>query len=69
VTCWRRLEEWQEAGVWDRLHALLLEQLRATDQIEWARAAVDSSHVQAKKGAPRRVRARLTVDGWAPSTI
>ena len=23
VTCWRRLEEWQQAGVWQRLHALL----------------------------------------------
>jgi len=68
VTCWRRLEAWQEAGVWDHLHALLLDQLRAKGQIEWARAAVDSSHVQAKKGAPRRARARLTVDGWAPST-
>ena len=68
VTCWRRLEEWQEARVWDRLHALLLDQLRATGQIESARAAVDSSHVQAKRGAPRRARARLTVDGWAAST-
>src|SRR2546425_10225120 len=24
VTCWRRLDEWQRAGVWERLHALLL---------------------------------------------
>src|SRR5258706_14151894 len=22
VTCWRRLDEWQRAGVWERLHAL-----------------------------------------------
>src|SRR5712691_2401316 len=29
VTCWRRLDEWQEAGVWDRLHELLLARLRA----------------------------------------
>jgi transposase len=67
VTCWRRLDEWQQAGVWDKLHRLLLERLRVAGQIEWARAVVDSSHVQAKKGAPRRARARLTVDGWAPS--
>jgi transposase len=69
VTCWRRLDEWQRAGVWERLHALLLERLRAAGQIEWARAVVDSSHVQAKKGAARRARARLTVDGPAPSII
>ena len=68
VTCWRRLDEWQRAGVWERLHALLLERLRVAGQIEWARAVVDSSHVQAKKGAVRRARARLTVDGRARST-
>jgi len=68
VTCWRRLDEWQRAGVWAKLHRLLLERLRAAGQIEWSRAVVDASHVQAKKGAPRRARARLTVGGWAPST-
>jgi transposase len=25
VTCWRRLREWQEAGVWERLHKVLLD--------------------------------------------
>jgi transposase len=69
VTCWRRLDEWQQAGVWEHLHHVLLDRLRAAGQIEWARAVVDSSHVQAKKGAPRRARARLTGGGWAPSTI
>jgi transposase len=59
VTCWRRLDEWQKAGVWERLHALLLARLRAEGEIEWSRAVADSSHVQAKKGAPRRARARL----------
>jgi len=29
VTCWRRLEEWQRAGVWDRLQRTLLTKLRA----------------------------------------
>jgi transposase len=27
-TCYRRLDEWQRAGVWERLHALLLAELR-----------------------------------------
>ena len=27
-TCYRRLDEWQRAGVWERLHALLLARLR-----------------------------------------
>ena len=69
VTCWRRLDEWQRAGVWDRLHALLLERLRAAGEIEWSRAIVDSSQVQAKKGAPKRARARSTEAVQAPSSI
>ena len=59
VTCWRRLDEWQRAGVWERLHEVLLAELRAAGELEWSRAVCDSSHVQAKKGAPRRARARL----------
>jgi transposase len=68
VTCWRRLEEWQAAGVWDRLHELLLSRLRAAGEIEWSRAIVDSSQVQAKKGAPRRARARSIEAARAPSS-
>ena len=67
-TCWRRLDEWQQAGVWDKLHTLLLTRLRAAGEIEWSRAIVDSSHVQAKKGAPRQARAQLTEAVRAPST-
>ena len=58
-TCHRRMDEWQQAGVWGRLHAVLLAELRAAGELEWSRAVVDGSHVQAKKGAPRRARARL----------
>jgi len=34
MSCWRRLRAWQEAGVWDRLHTLLLAQLRLADRID-----------------------------------
>jgi len=67
-TCYRRLCEWQEAGVWERLHALLLAELRAAGELEWSRAVADSTHVQAKKGAPRRARARLIEPETAPSS-
>ncbi len=33
VTCWRRLREWQEAGVWERLHRVLLDRLGEADHI------------------------------------
>jgi transposase len=67
VTCWRRLREWQEAGVWQRLHELLLAKLNEADLIDWSRAVIDSSHVRAFGGAPRPVRARSTAPGAAPS--
>jgi transposase len=67
-TCYRRLVEWQQAGVWEQLHELLLSELRAAGEIEWSRAVADSSHVQAKKGAPKRARARLTGAETAANT-
>lgn len=50
MTCWRRLRDWQAAGVWDRLHEELLKRLRGADQIDWSRAMVDSSSVRAVGG-------------------
>jgi len=66
--CYRRLDEWQQAGVWEKLHALLLAELRAAGELEWSRAVADSSHVQATKGAPRRARAQLIEPETAAST-
>jgi len=43
MSCWRRLRDWQEAGVWDRLHEVLLARLRAADRIDWSGVIVDSS--------------------------
>ena len=58
VTCWRRLREWQEAGVWERLHKVLLDRLGEADQIDWGRASLDSASIPAKRGArkPERIR-------------
>ncbi len=46
MTCWRRLREWQEAGVWEELHAVLLDRLRQADQIDWSRAVADSASLR-----------------------
>jgi len=58
MTCWRRLREWQQTGVWDRLHRVLLDRLGSANAIDWRRAAVDSASVAAKRGAPRPGRTR-----------
>jgi transposase len=54
MTCWRRLKEWQEAGVWERLHLILLDRLGEADQIDWERASLDSASIPAKRGRKNR---------------
>ena len=63
------LDQWQRAGVWERLHVELLSRLRAAGEIEWSRAVVDSSQIRAKKGAPERARAGSTEAVQGRSTI
>ncbi len=53
MTCWRRLAQWQKAGVWPRLHARLLAHLQAADQIDWSRAVVNSASVRAVGGGKK----------------
>lgn len=58
MTCWRRLRDWQRAGVWDRLHQALLAKLNAADRLDWSRAVVDSSSVRAVLGGQKPVPTR-----------
>lgn len=51
MTCWRRLRDWQEAGVWEKLLVVILQELHDAKKIDWNRACVDGSIIQAKKGA------------------
>jgi transposase len=50
VTCWRRLRDWQQAGVWEQLHHRLLDWLGDGGQVDWSRAAIDSASVRARRG-------------------
>jgi len=56
MTCWRRLRDWQAAGVWDRLQHALLDRLGRRNAIDFRRAALDSASVAAKRGVRRRGR-------------
>ncbi len=58
MTCWRRLQEWHEAGAWERLHRRLLDRLGEADQIDWERASLDSASVPAPGGAKGPARTR-----------
>ena len=66
-TCRRRFKEWRAAGVWPRLHRVLLRRLAGAGAIDWSRVSVDSASVPAKKGAPRRGETRRTGGSGAPS--
>ncbi len=48
MTCWRRLRDWHKAGVWQRLHEILLARLQQANLIDWSRASIDSVSVRAK---------------------
>lgn len=47
-TCRRRPRDWQHAGVWARLHRVLLDQLGVAEKIDWRRAALDSASIPAR---------------------
>jgi len=68
MTCWRRLRDWHEAGVWQQLHKALLAELNAAGALDWSRAVTGGSHVRAVKGGPKRGRVRSTAPSRAPST-
>jgi transposase len=50
ATCWRRLTEWANAGVFEQLHLQVLDRLGEQGQLDWEQAAVDTRSVRAKRG-------------------
>ena len=67
MTCWRRLRDWQKAGVWARLHHVLLDRLGAANAIDWSRCSLDSASVPAKRGARSPARTRRIAASRAAS--
>jgi transposase len=67
TTCWRRLDEWQKAGVWERLHELLLTRVanRRRDRVVVGGRRFEPRAGQ--KGALRRARAQSIAEDQAPS--
>lgn len=68
MTCWRRLRDWHEAGVWVRLFEVILDELGSRGDIDWSRVSLDASSVPAKKGASRQAVTRRTGVNWARNT-
>ena len=51
MTCWRRLRDWQAAGVWHGLHLALLDELRNADKLDFNRFSMDGASVPRPRGA------------------
>ena len=69
MSCWRYLHAWQDQGVWQRIHTVLLSKLRGADKIDFSRAIVDSSSVRAVLGGPKRGRTRQIAGKKGQNTI
>lgn len=54
MTCWRRLRDWQAAGVWHALHLLLLDELRKADKLDFSRFSVDGASAASPRGPAHR---------------
>jgi transposase len=54
TTCWRRFAEWARAGVFERLHEGLLDELGAAGALDWSRVSIDSFSLRATRGGPHR---------------
>ncbi len=65
MTCWRRLRDWQEAGIWEKLHRALLDRLGGAGPIDFSRAVADSASVRALFGG--RKQARILPTGPEPA--
>lgn len=53
MTCWRRLRDWQAAGVWKKIWRALLDELGQADEIDWSKGVIDSCSVRALFGGSR----------------
>jgi len=68
MTCWRRLRDWHEAGVWKKVWRVLLDELGEADVIDWSTSALDSCSVRAVFGGQKpalipRIEGKLVLSG------
>src|SRR5438270_12478466 len=69
MTCWRRLRDWKQAGVWDCLHQVLLKKLHSAGKIDWSRAVIDSTSVRAMHRGKKPDRVPWTAVNTGRNTI
>ena len=55
-TCYRRLKQWSEPGVFEAIHHHLLKQLNAAGRLELADVLIDAGLIKAPLGGQKPVR-------------
>jgi transposase len=68
-SCWRRLRDWTELGIWPRLHQKLLDRLGQLNGVDLGHVVVDSQSVRAVKGGRTRGRTRRIAANPAPNAM
>ena len=67
MTCWRRLRDWQDAGIWRLIHFALLDWLSRFGQIDWSCAVLDKLFGTSGFWGAQTDRIQLTEPSWAAS--
>jgi transposase len=72
MTCWRRLRDWQAAGVFGRLHRVLLDRLGRANAIDFGVSVVRAPQDQkvqqgSAQSAFQAAQAASTTASWPPA--
>jgi transposase len=69
-TCWRRLKQWDEEGIWLNIWRAFLKELDQQRKLDWSEVFIDGSFAPAKKGASEleKPSAAKVQSGWWWST-
>ena len=67
TTCWRRLRDWNAAGVWKKLQKILLSKVNGLGLLDWSRCVIDTSSVRAVFGGAKPVRTPRIAANWGRS--
>ncbi len=67
VSCWRRLRDWQQSGIWERIHRVLMSKQPGADQIDFSRVS-DSAASRAVTAAGKLRPVLPATRDAAPST-
>lgn len=65
-TCWRRLRDWEEDGIWDAVWLAFIRTLDEQQTLDWEECFIDGSFAPAKKGGSASERRNVAREqsGW-----